>query len=104
MIHVLIDDVRDLPGMDIICRTPEAGMLVCKNLIDWHLYLDHDLGLNKDSGYDVLYALLYIYKKYPNKVQIVSSNPVGVDNIIALLKNVGYVQSDGTGINYEITR
>lgn len=91
--HVLIDDVRDLEGMDIICRTASAGMRVCcffGNDIT-HLYIDHDLGESK-NGYEVIKTLLSA-GFCPPYVQIVSSNPVGVKNIGAALLNAGYIMS-----------
>lgn len=100
MIHVLVDDIRDLPGMDIICRNPTAAYLVCKNITtEWELFLDHDLG-TVVNGNDFLKNLLML-RKYPKYVQIVSSNPVGVANIRATLEANGYIKSDLTGINYE---
>lgn len=100
MIHVLVDDVRDLFGMDIICRNPTVAWDVCKNITqEWSLYLDHDLGAVV-NGNDVLKNLIEM-RKAPKYVQIVSSNPVGVANIKATLEAEGYVKSDLTGINYE---
>ena len=87
--HVLIDDFRDLTGMDIICRTPEAGLEVVSMLRPSHLYIDHDLGCELD-GYQVIIGLLR-NNKCPRNVQIVSDNPVGVQNISRALVACGYV-------------
>jgi hypothetical protein len=90
--HLLIDDVRNLPGMDIICRNYSSGLGVCYYFHDIDkLYIDHDLGEEK-NGYQLIVELLdngYC----PKKVQIVSSNPVGVKNISEALIDAGYTKS-----------
>ena len=90
MLHVLIDDIRNIQGMDIICRNASSGIRTCYyfNNIS-HLYIDHDLGDETRSGYDVIIELLKC-GYCPNNVQIVSSNPVGVKNIAAALIDYGY--------------
>ncbi len=74
--HLLIDNFRDLPGIDIICRTADAGIVAVKQLNPTHLYIDHDLGCTL-NGYQVITMLLEA-KKCPKNV---SDNPVGVNNI-----------------------
>lgn len=90
MIYILVDDVRDLSGMDIICRTGEAGYEVLGHYLPTkvHLYIDHDLGIGM-TGYQLIRKLLEM-EKCPHRIQIVSSNPVGVANIGAALTNAGY--------------
>lgn len=99
--HLLIDDVRDLPGMDIICRTAVAGIKAVKQLSPTHLYIDHDLGTDSINGYQVIMQLLEA-KKCPIHVQVVSSNPVGVKNISAALIDAGFlVALDGRNFKKE---
>lgn len=90
--HLLIDDIRDLQGMDIICRTADAGIKAVKQLSPSHLYIDHDLGADSINGYQLIVKLLEA-KKCPTHVQIVSSNPVGVKNIGAALIDAGFMPS-----------
>lgn len=90
--YLLIDDVRDLEGMDIICRTAEAGIMIAKQCHITHLYLDHDLGCECLTGYDVINELIDA-KCYIPYVQIVSSNPVGAMYIGAALVGAGYEAS-----------
>ena len=87
--HVLIDDFRDLPGMDIICRTADAGIALLTAMPVTNLYIDHDLGCTL-NGYQVVVVLLR-NNKCPRNIQIVSDNSVGVQNITRALINAGYV-------------
>ena len=90
---LLIDDMRDL-NCDIIARNAKVGK---EALINWAgriecLCLDHDLG-EETSGYDI--AKWAIDEEImPNRVQLVTSNPVGRDNIANLLINNGYKELD----------
>lgn len=89
--HVLaIDDIRNFADADFICRTADSGIEALLNK-DWDfLYIDHDLGEEK-SGYDVLVEVSEIRQHpLPKKINIVSMNPVGLEKIGALLKNLGY--------------
>ena len=58
------------------------------------LYLDHDLGENSINGYDVACKALAL-NIMPMTVILVTSNPVGRDNIIAALKEHGYTNAAG---------
>lgn len=87
---LLIDDLRNTP-CDFIARTPEAGKEALRRLkpLLTHVIFDHDLG-DCESGYDVMvWALENGFM--PNNVQLVTSNPVGRDNMIAALLSAGYV-------------
>ena len=95
IMYLLIDDERNY-GADIIARTAKAGKLVLANLstsIDV-LGIDHDLGENV-SGYDIVkWAEANGY--LPNKVQVISSNPVGRKAIANVLLDAGYRTIDNT--------
>jgi len=80
---------------DVIARTAEAGKKLLA-LGGWAcLCLDHDLG-EGESGYDVTkWAIENRFMS--DKVLIVSSNPVGRDNIARLLINSGYKRR---GVNF----
>lgn len=90
MRSLLIDDVRDIPA-DVVCRTFEEGLKALKEG-GWHsLYLDHDLGDAKDrTGYDIIKYVEEHPELRPGQVIIVSANPVGVKNISAALRAMGY--------------
>lgn len=86
---LLIDDLRDLEA-DLIARDYEQGARLLKE--HWGeidtLLLDHDLGHESaPTGYDIVKQF---YQFLPEKVVIVSANPIGVENIGCFLKQVGY--------------
>lgn len=91
MSSLLIDDVREV-GTDAIARTSkEAFELLTQQ--DWsELYIDHDLGEDV-TGYNIIVWMLENPAiKNPEFVQIVSSNPVGRENIAKALVSHGYIR------------
>ena len=95
---LLIDDLRDL-NTEAIARTPEAGKKLL-TLGGWEcLCLDHDLA-TEESGYDVLVWALE-RDLAPVRVQLVTSNPVGRNNMRAALESAGYCTHDGINFRRE---
>jgi hypothetical protein len=92
--RVLVDDIRAIDA-DIIVRNFKSSILLADKLdfADVDLLLDHDLGEEK-TGYNFINYLIEI-GNLPKLVTIVSSNPVGRDNIIRALENEGYVRKHG---------
>ena len=91
MPSLLIDDIRKV-GTDAIARTSkEAFELLAQQ--EWtELYIDHDLGEDV-TGYDIVVWMLENPAiKNPEFVQIVSSNPVGRENIAKALISYGYTR------------
>ena len=87
--HLLIDDMKDL-GVENVARTASQGKQMLRDNPVTHLYIDHDLGC-KESGYDIVNWAIE-QKLLPRWIQIVSHNPVGVQNIERALKAEGYVR------------
>lgn len=90
---LLVDDVRNL-FTDIVSRNYKSAVTVLSGIgytIDT-LYIDHDLGEVK-TGYDVLE---YGIKSgtLPDKIVLVSMNPVGVKRMKELLMDNGYSQTE----------
>jgi len=87
----LVDDIRDLHA-DIIARTYEGATIVADAIFlnECRLLLDHDLGPGK-TGYDFINYLI-AESNMPAEVWIVSSNPVGRDNIGRALEAEGYLR------------
>jgi hypothetical protein len=88
---LLIDGTRDL-NCEAIARTPEAAkaLLHCNC---WEcVCFDHDLGTG-ESGYDVM-KWMFEMKIYPPKIQLVTSNVVGRENMAGLLIEQYYVSVD----------
>jgi len=91
---LIIDDKRELK-CDVIARTARAGIALLESN-EWEcVCLDHDLGdANSMTGYDVCKWALDS-KCLPFKVQLVTSNPVGRNNMANLLRDAGYKSKDG---------
>ena len=90
---LLIDDERNL-NTEAVARTADAGKKLLA-IQGWDcVCFDHDLGPDQDSGYAVL--MWAIERGYlPGKVQLVTSNPVGLRNMRAALESEGYSTGDG---------
>ena len=89
---LLIDDQRNL-NCQVTARTAKTGK-ACLALLDniTTLCLDHDLG-EEETGYDVCkWACENGFM--PDHVQIVTSNPVGRENIARCLEAHGYTSKD----------
>lgn len=89
---LLIDDLKDLPA-DVIARTYDAGIAILKNMHITHLKLDHDLGLNSKTGYDVVLILEQEFYAngighLPATIELVSYNPIGIKNMTAALERI----------------
>jgi len=89
--HLLIDDFREF-DVDHIAKNARDGQQALLSFPVTHLYMDHDLGdVDQPTGYDVLVWALERGVCSPN-VQMVTSNPVGRDNMVAALENAGYIK------------
>lgn len=92
--HILIDDVRNLHGMDIIIRTPEAAVeFLNKTDTTGHfVYMDNDLAVDGMEGYQIL-RLLLEFGQRPKKVVLVTSNPVAKQTMRNDLLDLGYKEN-----------
>ena len=88
MNSLLIDDIRTMPGATIARTSTEGKLYLAQGSWDI-LYIDHDLGEDTVSGYDIINWALET-DRMPEKVYIVSQNPVGRANIERALDNAGY--------------
>lgn len=76
---LLIDDARNIKA-DFVARTFDEGIYALLNEGPWDiLYLDHDLGDPDPSktGYDIINFLEANPTLLPDKIVLVTSNPVG---------------------------
>lgn len=92
--HLLIDDVREL-NMDLTARTSAEGKKALAENPVTHLYMDHDLGEFDGefrNGYEVLLWALENGHCPPN-VFLVTSNPVGRQNMALALVSYDYTQN-----------
>lgn len=94
VMHILIDYVRNLSGMDVILRTPEAALKFLDGFdTSGHfVYMDNDLAIKGTEGYQILRKLLDFGQR-PKKVVLVTSNPVGAENMRNDLLDAGYKEN-----------
>lgn len=90
--YLLIDDCRNLKGMDEVARNADEGAYYLSSRVKWAcIYLDHDLGLESISGYQLLVkAFESGWLDYNPDFQLVTSNPVGRYNMAEVLYKRGY--------------
>ena len=101
---LLVDDFRDRKDVDLIARSYDAALFATDEIRFDVMYLDHDLASDK-TGYHLVCHMIekdlemreYIDDIHylgcttmPKEIVIVSSNPVGVQNIERALANYGY--------------
>lgn len=97
--NIYLDDIRigpKAPMSDnvktdwanwVICRHVDQVKSMLANGMVEDMSLDHDLGLENPSGYD-LCKWMVEYKMYPKgDIYLHSSNPVGIKNMKELLEN-----------------
>jgi len=90
---LLIDDLRVLTTT-ATARTFDEGIAQLKSSVYNVLYLDHDLG-DEDpdkTGYGIVAWLEKNPSSRPHDIFLVTSNPVGRQNMVAALLNMGYFQ------------
>lgn len=76
---LVIDDLRNIKA-DYTARTFEDGIRALTDMGPWQmLYLDHDLGDPDPSktGYDIINFLEANPELLPDRIVLVTSNPVG---------------------------
>ena len=102
---ILVDDKRN-SETGVICRDLQAARLVIAAAFasgDCYystLCLDHDLGQCEDNGMVLLAWARDNDIGLPNTIQLVSNNPVGTQNMAALLKDdLGYEEQIATTFN-----
>jgi hypothetical protein len=101
---LLVDDIRNIEGVDMICRSGEIALEQIHNWEDISsLYLDNDLGEGKLEGYDFLVKLYRINGKVPSRIVLVSSNPIARERIRNFLRDLNYIQAFNEESSYEET-
>ena len=83
-----IDDRRSIINANYVARTYDDGIEQLTNYGPWDiLFLDHDLGC-KGTGYDILCYLENHKDLLPNKVELITMNPVGRENMVRVLRKL----------------
>lgn len=94
MLKVYLDDVREKPReFDLVCRSVTAFKRIPWPMLHEIevLSLDHDLGKNRLTGYDLckwLEERAYKGLAVPQKIVIHSANPVGCKNMQAAIRSI----------------
>lgn len=87
---LLIDDIRNIQGVDKVARTYEEGLSAILNEGPWDcIIFDHDLGDEQTperTGYDLMCVLERHPELIPNNIILVTQNPVGFKKM-NILKN-----------------
>lgn len=93
-----IDDCRECSYAQVLARTYKDGIAALTHMGPWDvLCLDHDLGNierhytetgRELTGYDVLMFLVENPQYKPGKVEIISSNPSGIERMKAVLREL----------------
>ena len=85
--NLYVDDIRSAPTGWVLARTIKESINYLKTGNVDCLSLDHDLG-SKQTGMDIVN---YCIDKqiFPNRIEIHSKNPVGKQNMIAMLLRYG---------------
>ena len=90
--NILIDDIRNLPDMDIILRTPKAAQLFINGFdaTNHVLFMDNDLGDPDDlEGHHIL-SMMLEFGQRPKTVVLVTSNIIAKDKMMYNLCDNGY--------------
>ncbi len=84
MIHVYLDDLRPCPKGFVLARNAAECIELLRSCEIDVLSLDHDLGWDEPTGYDVAQ---YIVEsgKYPRDIYMHSSSAMGRSNMFQLL-------------------
>jgi len=82
-----IDDYRNI-NADYVAKTFEDGVTKLKTQKWDLLYLDHDLGKYKKSGYDVMQFLAENKQFIPKIIICVSDSPGGKNQIEGMIKDI----------------
>jgi hypothetical protein len=100
-LHLLIDDIRneEMCGVtdikfDITARTSRRGKTALENNPITHLWLDNDLGIGQQEGWEILNWAV-AHNCLPDHVTLVTANPVSKRRMEEVLRNdVGYIRKD----------
>ena len=88
---IWIDDIRKAPDGYVHLKTLQEFKTF---LTQWNgeieiLDLDHDLGENEPTGYDIIKWFYTLFPtRFPKKVLCHSSNPPGKENILKFVESV----------------
>jgi hypothetical protein len=83
---IWVDDCKPAPEGFAVARNYDDALSMLRRFDYAELYLDHDLGDDGRTGYDLLMQLI-AEGKVPPRVECISWNPAGRARILAALEN-----------------
>lgn len=84
---IWVDDCKPAPDGFAVARTYDLALQMLRRFDYAELYLDHDLGEDGRTGYDLLMQLIE-EDRVPPRVVCISWNPVGRKRILAALETI----------------
>ena len=89
--RVWLDDIRPAPKDWVWCKTVTEAQIALRSGTVENLSLDHDLGAQPDGdGIKLVLWLCEDGRHWPkNKPTVHSRNPVGAENMMALIERYG---------------
>lgn len=84
MINVYMDDIRHCPAGFVLARTVDECIALLDECEIGILSLDHDMGWNQPTGYDVT-KYIVAQNKYPREIYLHTSSAIGRSNMYQLL-------------------
>jgi hypothetical protein len=96
MINVYLDDLRPCPPGFVLARNVDECLALLESGNVRYLSLDHDLGENEPTGYD-LTKIMVERGLWPLRIYMHTANPVGRDNMYQLLTRY---KPEGISVHY----
>lgn len=84
MINVYLDDMRRCPQGFVLAKNVQECIALLQETEVNILSLDHDLGWNEPSGYEVT-KFIVEQRIFPREIYIHTANPIGRMNMFQLL-------------------
>jgi hypothetical protein len=81
-----VDDCKPAPDGFVVARTYDDALKMLRRFDYTELYLDHDLGDDGRTGYDLLMQII-AENRLPPRVECISWNPAGRQRILAAIEN-----------------
>lgn len=91
MIKIFLDDIRESPYGWTKTKTPTDTIFLLKNYIVDEISLDHDLGLENETGYDVITWIerqVFTNNYIPPKIHVHTSNPSARDKMNRAVRRI----------------
>lgn len=92
--NLWVDDVKAAPEGWAVARTYDDAMKLLARYDYVTVALDHDLGDDGNTGYDILCAMERGEVRTPERLMIISLNPVGAARMKTVAERLGIYHND----------